>query len=504
MFGPYRLEEMIGQGGMGEVYRAFDTARERTVAVKLLNHELAREPAFQARFRREGLLAARLTSSPHVIPVLDFGEIDGRLYLSMPLVKGLNLAQLLTQNGPLSPERAVDIVSQIADALDAAHDDDLVHRDVKPSNVLVTSQRGRDFVYLVDFGIVRALGGSAETSLTQTGQAIGTMAYMAPELFNGRTVDRRVDVYALGCLLYECLTAEAPFTAEGPGLMYQHLNADPPRPSARTAGLPLAFDDIVARAMAKDPDSRYSTAGDLAEAARQALPDHRSFSQGAPTHTAPPPHPPPYNDVQTYIPPRLPPADPSNSEPPIPGRRRQRHIGRWAVIGACLALVSLLAVVLVVVNRAPTPTPDSPASTPPVPKPGTSALANIFPDIMDQSRTNCQRVDHSQTSAIVEEIACSYSGLSVTVYYTQWVDAARARQWITYLGQTHRKTTSTWKLSSVEQGPYYQGAYDTTRFSASGAYESLPYTFDVVGDSQSAADSTFARTVRFRDKSELA
>ncbi|MEJ2887827.1 serine/threonine-protein kinase [Actinomycetospora aeridis] len=269
-FGPYRLEERIGRGGMGEVFRAFDTSRQRTVAVKRLHGGLADDGDYQERFRRESRTAARL-SSPHVIPIHDFGTIDGRLYIDMRLVSGVDLAEEIERHGRLDPRRAVEIVRQTADALDAAHDDGLIHRDVKPSNVLITAHRGRDFVYLVDFGIVRAMGGDTKSSLTGTGSAIGTLAYMAPELFVGREMDRRVDVYALGCLLFEAVAGRPPFVSEGPGLMYDHLNETPPRLSEVAPGSPPALDAVLARAMAKDPAQRYATAGDFADAAITAV-----------------------------------------------------------------------------------------------------------------------------------------------------------------------------------------------------------------------------------------
>ncbi|MHC1563672.1 serine/threonine-protein kinase [Actinomycetospora sp. C-140] len=270
MFGPYRLEERIGRGGMGEVFRAFDTSRQRTVAVKRLHGGLADDGDYQERFRRESRTAARL-SSPHVIPIHDFGTIDGRLYIDMRLVSGVDLAEEIERNGRLEPRRAAEIVRQTADALDAAHDDGLIHRDVKPSNVLITQHRGRDFVYLVDFGIVRAMGGDTKSSLTGTGSAIGTLAYMAPELFVGRDMDRRVDVYALGCLLFEAIAGRPPFVSEGPGLMYDHLNETPPRLSEVAPGSPPALDEVLAKAMAKDPAGRYATAGDFADAAVRAV-----------------------------------------------------------------------------------------------------------------------------------------------------------------------------------------------------------------------------------------
>ena len=270
MFGPYRLEERIGRGGMGEVYRAFDTSRQRTVAVKRLHGGLADDGDYQERFRRESRTAARL-SSPHVIPIHDFGTIDSRLYIDMRLVSGLDLAEEIEQHGRLDPRRAAEIVRQTADALDAAHEDGLIHRDVKPSNVLITQHRGRDFVYLVDFGIVRAMGGDTKSSLTGTGSAIGTLAYMAPELFLGREMDRRVDVYALGCLLFEAIAGRPPFLSEGPGLMYDHLNETPPRLSQVAPGSPPALDAVLATAMAKDPARRYATAGDFADAALAAV-----------------------------------------------------------------------------------------------------------------------------------------------------------------------------------------------------------------------------------------
>ena len=301
MFGPYRLEERIGRGGMGEVFRAFDTSRQRTVAVKRLHGGLADDADYQERFRRESRTAARL-SSPHVIPIHDFGTIDGRLYIDMRLVSGLDLAEEIERGGRLEPRRATEIVRQTADALDAAHDDGLIHRDVKPSNVLITQHRGRDFVYLVDFGIVRAMGGDTKSSLTGTGSAIGTLAYMAPELFVGREMDRRVDVYALGCLLFEAIAGRPPFLSEGPGLMYDHLNETPPRLSEVAPGSPPALDGVLATAMAKDPAARYATAGDFADAAIRAVggevgtgatggapaTDATSRVAATPTHVPPP------------------------------------------------------------------------------------------------------------------------------------------------------------------------------------------------------------------------
>ncbi len=270
MFGPYRLEQRIGRGGMGEVFRAYDTVHQRTVAIKRLHGGLADDADYQERFRRESQTAADL-NSPHIVPIHDFGTIDGRLYIDMRLVTGDDLAAEIERAGRLEPRRAAEIVRQTADALDAAHEKKLIHRDVKPSNVLITQHRGRDFVYLVDFGIVRAMGGDTKSSLTGTGTAIGTLAYMAPELFVGRQMDRRVDVYALGCLLFEAVAGRPPFLAEGPALMYDHLNEAPPRVSEVAPGTPPALDEVLATAMAKDPNQRYATAGDFADAAVQAV-----------------------------------------------------------------------------------------------------------------------------------------------------------------------------------------------------------------------------------------
>lgn len=266
--GDYQLEEMLGRGGMGEVHRAYDTRRDRRVALKLLSAHLAHNPEYRERFRRESHVAARL-QEPHVIPIHDYGEIDGRLFIDMRLVDGADLGKVIDESGPLAPDRTVDIVCQIAQALDAAHSDGLVHRDVKPANVLVTGSE--DFVYLVDFGVAHSAS-SVQLSLTATGGPIGTPNYMAPERFSNTPADRRVDIYALGCLLYECLTATHPFCGDSiPALMKAHLYDAPPKPSQLRAGIPAALDDVVARAMAKDPDDRFATAGELAVAARNAL-----------------------------------------------------------------------------------------------------------------------------------------------------------------------------------------------------------------------------------------
>jgi serine/threonine protein kinase len=251
-FGPYELRSLIGAGGTGEVYRAYDTTKGRTVAVKVLRNKLAADPGFRERFGRESQLAARLRD-PHVIPVHDFGEIDGVLFVDMRLVSGGSLKDLLRAAGALEPARAVSITAQVAAALDAARADGLVHRDVKPGNVLLTP---RDFAYLVDFGIAHA-GGS--------------YAYRAPEELSGGGVGPQADVYSLACVLYECLTGEPPFESADPQqLMSAHMYSPPPRPSIMRRGIRRDFDDVIAVGMAKQPGARFWSPGELASAATAA------------------------------------------------------------------------------------------------------------------------------------------------------------------------------------------------------------------------------------------
>ncbi|WP_112266348.1 serine/threonine-protein kinase [Lentzea terrae] len=265
-FGPYRIEQLLGRGGMGEVHRAYDTAHDRFVALKRLSPGHHDDEEYRARFRREAQIVARLRE-PHVIPIHAYGEIDGRLYLDMRLVEGFDLADLI-RRGPVEPARAVRIVEQVASALDAAHADGLVHRDVKPSNVLVTSG---DFVYLVDFGIARSVSPSA-TALTASGSVVGTLDYMAPERFEGGPVDARADIYALACVLFSCVVGRPPFVAEGAeAQIWAHLKEVPPKASALNPAVPAALDDVIAKGMAKNPADRYATAGALARAAALAI-----------------------------------------------------------------------------------------------------------------------------------------------------------------------------------------------------------------------------------------
>lgn len=272
-FGDYVLYELLGRGGMGEVHRAYDTTRKRTVALKRLPTALAKDDAFRRRFRVESEVAARLTE-PHVLPVHDYGEIDGRLFLDMRYVQGPDLGNFLGRRGALPPEEAVSVVEQVAAALDAAHVDDLVHRDVKPSNVLITlsDEDTPSFAYLTDFGVAQI--GGADTGLSTTNATAGTLDYMAPERYLSRRADPLVDVYSLGCVLYEVLTGRKPFPAGSlPEAMHAHLNQLPPRPSERVPGLSPAMDEVVARGMAKNASERFGSCGELAAAARAALTD---------------------------------------------------------------------------------------------------------------------------------------------------------------------------------------------------------------------------------------
>ncbi|GAA4882401.1 serine/threonine-protein kinase [Actinomycetospora straminea] len=272
-FGQYELQSLIGRGGMGEVYLAHDDRRNREVALKLLPEGFAKDPEYERRFRRESYRAARLRE-PHVIPIHDYGEVDGRLFIDMRLVDGQDLATLLATEGPLPPERAVGLVSQVADALDAAHEADLIHRDVKPANILVTPH---DFVYVADFGIAHSVG---HTKSTSNGAAAGTLDYMAPERFTNGTIGPRTDVYSLACVLFECLTGTKPFPGgDFPTQMYAHVYLEPRRPSQVNPGVSAALDAVVAHGLAKDPDERYASAGELARAARDAL--HGGVTDGS-------------------------------------------------------------------------------------------------------------------------------------------------------------------------------------------------------------------------------
>ncbi|OUC76245.1 serine/threonine-protein kinase [Gordonia lacunae] len=257
--GPYLLEELIGRGGMGEVYRATDNRKDRVVALKVLGPQVPDDPAFRDRFHRESRVAARL-NDPHVIPIHDWGDIDGRLFIDMRLVDGRDLRTLLVEDGPLPAERALRIVGQIGDALDAAHRSGLVHRDVKPDNILVDD---RDFAYLVDFGLAQA---DTDTRFTSTGTAVGSFGYMAPERFGDDVVGPPADVYALTCVLFECLSGVHPFASATTieRLIAAHLTSPPPL-------LGVSVDRVIARGMAKDPAQRQHSCAELVVDAGAAL-----------------------------------------------------------------------------------------------------------------------------------------------------------------------------------------------------------------------------------------
>ncbi|MGO4617413.1 serine/threonine-protein kinase [Nocardia sp. 2YAB30] len=281
-FGRYRLQELIGEGGMGQVWRAYDTVTDRIVAVKLLPERCAADPGFRERFRREAHDTAQLRE-PHVVPIHSYGEIDGHLYLDMRLIDGDDAKTVLIRDGAMKPQTAVAVITQAAAALDAAHAQSLVHRDVKPSNLLITDS---GFVYLIDFGIARS---ADATALTSTSTMIGTLAYMAPERFTTGVADARSDVYALTCVLCECLTGIPPYLGNSAEQQIAaHLTADPPAPSLRRPNLPGGFDDVVARGMAKSPDDRYPTAGELAAAAGRALTTGPTAIAGSTGTTTPP------------------------------------------------------------------------------------------------------------------------------------------------------------------------------------------------------------------------
>ncbi|WP_267243489.1 serine/threonine-protein kinase [Streptomyces sp. PR69] len=282
----YLVEREIGRGGMAVVYRARDLRLERTVALKLLAPELARNDTFRKRFTHESRVAAAI-DHPHIVPVFEAGETDGILYIAMRYVPGQDLRALLDRQGRLPAATAVRIAAQVASALDAAHAHDLVHRDVKPGNILVAAGTDPDHpehVYLTDFGLTKK--SLSLTGLTTVGQFVGTLDYVAPEQISGRPVDGRCDVYSLGCVVYETLAGVPPFQRDDDlALLWAHQYDPPPPLTGQRTDLPQEVDAVLERALAKTPDERYGSCLEFAGELRAAV--VRAGAAGSPERHAP-------------------------------------------------------------------------------------------------------------------------------------------------------------------------------------------------------------------------
>ncbi len=269
-FAGYRIDREVARGGMGVVYRAEHPRLGSAVALKLLAPELAEDGSFRERFVRESRLAASI-SHPNIVPIYDAGEADGLLYIAMRFVDGSDLKELLRE-GRIPPERTLRIVAQAAQGLDAAHARGLIHRDVKPANLLIepAGADGADHVSVADFGLTKHA--ESRSGVTATGHFLGTIDYMAPEQIEGRQLDARADVYALGCVVFECLTGRPPFKLDNEvATIWAHIRERPPRPSGIRRDLPPAVDDVLERALAKSPSDRFESCGDLAGALEEAL-----------------------------------------------------------------------------------------------------------------------------------------------------------------------------------------------------------------------------------------
>jgi serine/threonine protein kinase len=362
----YRIERLIGRGGMGVVYQAEHTHLGKRVALKVLPPEYTKDTAFRERFEREARLAASL-EHPNIVPVTDAGEFEGELWIAMRYVDGTDLREALNERGTLNPIRAVSILGRVASALDTAHAAGLVHRDVKPGNILLeppSATRQVEHVYLTDFGLTKqvdagddaaghfatgdrprdadlpvgpeheSLGpdhgppepdaepaSKPERGVTRAGYFAGTVDYAAPEQFRGEPLDGRVDVYALGCVLYECLTGRVPFAGEDEQhTMLMHIQAPIPKASALTPGIPRGLDAVIARAMAKDRDARFPTCRELVDAARSFLagwdPSSLEAARVVPAAPGPPPGSIPSTSSGSFsAPPSSVPSEPSGSFP---------------------------------------------------------------------------------------------------------------------------------------------------------------------------------------------
>ncbi len=352
-FAGYRVERRLGRGGMGILYLAIEPGLERRVALKLIAPEAASDEVFARRFAEESRIAASI-EHPNVVPIYAAGEEAGVPYIAMRYVAGADLARRLIREGRLPPDVAVDLIAQIGNGLDAIHAAGLIHRDVKPANVLLSGDDGGDHAYITDFGVARNV--ATESGLTQTGRFVGTLDYVAPEQISGGEIDARVDVYALGCLLFKLLTGEVPFPKDGDAArLFAHLNDPPPAPSLYVPEVSMALDDIVIRALSKSPDERYPSAGDLGRAAQAALrgehpaaPERTVATGAAATRTA--------ETISTKA---------GETSVSTPATEPTRRLGdqtppatakpgganrRWALIGGVAALAAALVAVVILLG----------------------------------------------------------------------------------------------------------------------------------------------------------
>lgn len=370
--GHYKIDGVLGRGGMSVMYRATDTRLGRKVALKVMGEHITGDAEFRERFVDE----ARNTSAidhANIVPLYDFGEVNGMLYIAMRLVDGSDLASLI-KDGPISPKRAMELLSQIAEALDMLHERGLVHLDLKPANVLVTSRESvHEHVYLADFGLTRR---GATGHRTASGDFLGSPTYAAPEHLRGEPVDGRTDQYALSCMLFACLTGRPPFQGQVQEVIQGHLGAEPP-PATALVVLPGSIDEVLRRGMSKSPDQRFGNCKELVAAARAALgvaagdtpPPSRQAARVAPVapmsgpqpvqYGPPAPTAPPHGYPQYQQPPRpLPPPgnDPVRLRPPIPAgsaafATKSGGSAKWIVpVLAGVALVVIVVIFVVMAN----------------------------------------------------------------------------------------------------------------------------------------------------------
>lgn len=409
----YRIVRQLGRGNMGVVYLAEDVHLRRQVALKLLAPTLVDGELFRQRFNRESHNAATL-DHPNIIPVYAAGEAAGAQYIAMRYVPGGDLRALLETNGPLSLEQASAVIGAVADALDAAHTQGVIHRDVKPANILIDDRNGQEHYYLSDFGIARNV--SSAGSLTSTGQIMGTIDYLAPEQVQGKPVDSRADLYALGCVLYHCLTGAVPFPrADIAALMWAHVHETPPPVTARRPDLPPHIDHIVAKAMAKQPEDRYPTGRALASALHALTADPTAYNNNAKISTGIPidsPPPPVASAGMTGTYTALAPTPARASGTTSPPRRRWGLLAAGGTLALTLIAGSTIAVVKYLNSRFPTQVE--------FPTQAERALLNQLPPALTR-KNNCARNTELDTASIQASVTCTPEHGPDSIVFTRFI-----------------------------------------------------------------------------------